>query len=237
MAERLPWHLRLLPLNYVDTMMPLVAISFQFLKRETIMYILKPLDVVVGLKIGLNEQASRKMSRELELSGQPLSTNSVGDLAEVLHKAKGDISRSINRLVALGLVGERKPKEGDVISGNRKYYSLQRKAMGDFLCHGVRHVFAPEKSGLGRGVPTGWSCQLLNSPMNPPEIPLVWPMPGGKAQGELLEPLYAKCPEAALQDEGLYALLALIDIIRTGKPRELKYAKEMLEERVMELHS
>jgi len=201
------------------------------------MYVLKPLDVVVGLKIGLNEQSFRQFKGEEELGFQSQSTNSVGDLAEALHKAKGDISRSINRLVTLGLVGERKPKEGDVISGNRKYYSLQRKAMSDLLCHGIRHVFAPERTGVGRGVPTGWSCKLLTSPMNPPETPLVWPMPGGKVNGELLEPLYPKCPEAALEDEGLYALLSLVDIMRTGKPRELKYARELLEAKVMELHS
>ncbi len=197
------------------------------------MHSLKPLDVVVALKIGLNEQASRQPIDE----PGPHSTNSVGDLAEALSKGKGDISRAINRLLALGLIGERQAKDGDVISGNRKYYSLQRRSMSDFLCHGIRHVFAPEKSGIGRGVATGWNCPLLESPMNPPEFPLVWSMPGGDTQGELIEPLYAKCPEAAIKDKGLYALLSLIDIIRTGKPRELGYAKEMLEDKVMDLHS
>ncbi len=200
------------------------------------MNILKPLDIVVGLKIGLNEKSSREIKEEGS-SFRPNTTNSVADLAAGLHKAKGDISRSINRLVALGLVGERKPKEGDAIASNRKYYSLQREAMSDFLCHGVRHVFGPDKSGLGRGVPTGWSCPLLKSPMNPPEIPLVWSMPGGKVHGEIIEPLYSKCPEAVLEDQGLYTLLSLVDIMRTGKPRELRYAKEMLAEKVMELHS
>lgn len=198
------------------------------------MHVLKPLDVVVGLKIGLNELASRQ--RDNGVIGS-LPTNSVGDLASGLYKAKGDISRSINRLIALGLAGERKPKEGDVISVNRKYYSLQRKAMSDFLSYAIRHVFAPERLGVGRGVPTGWSCPLLNSPMNPPEIPMVWAMPGGSSQGELLEPLYSKCPEAALSDSGLYAILSLVDVVRTGKPRELGYAKEMLQSQIMELHS
>lgn len=200
------------------------------------MYSLKPLDVVVGLKIGLNEQAIRVVSDE---GGElkPYSTNSVADLSDSLMKAKGDISRSLNRLQPLGLIGERQPKDGDIFSSNRKYYSLQRKAMADFLCHGIRHVFAPEKQGVGRGLPVGWNCPLVDSPMNPPEIPLVWAQPGGQSQGELLEPLYAGCVEACLKDKGLYYLLSLVEVIRTGKPRELSHAKALLEDNIMELHS
>jgi hypothetical protein len=200
------------------------------------MHILKPLDVVVGLKIGLNEQSIHEV-REKGSSSRPYTTNSVGDLAGSLYKVKGDISRAINRLQALGLVGERQPKEGDVLSGNRKYYSLQRKSMADFLCYGIRHTFGPEKSGVGRGLPTGWNCPLIDSPMNPPEIPLVWAQPGGQVQGELIEPLYANCADACGHDPGLYLLLSLVDILRLGKPRELGYAREIAEKKVMALHS
>ena len=206
---------------------------FLFLKQDTFMYILKPFDIVVALKIGLNEKALRQ---NLGSEGRSTS-NSVSDLANSLYKAKGDVSRAINRLIQLGLVSERQPRDNDVLAVNRKYYSIQRHSLVEFLCFGIRHVFAPENSGYGRGVPSGWSCPLIKSPMNPPEVPLVWAKPGGDVLGEFIEPLYAKCVDAVAVDPGLYELLSLIDIVRTGKPREIKYAKELIQERVKELHS
>ncbi len=202
------------------------------------MHILKPLDIVVALKIGVNEKSARLLLNEVSAEESiPISTNSVSDLSADLFKSKGDISRSIHRLIHLGLIGERQPRDNDVLSSNRKYYSVQRNALSDLLCNGVRHVFAPEKVGYGRGVPTGWNCPLIFSPMNPPETPMVWQAAGGSVQGELIEPLYARCQDAALKDSELYELLSLIDILRTGKPRELVYAKDLMHDSVMGLHA
>lgn len=216
-----------------DNSIAFVSTSFPVLEHGTIMHTLKPFDVVVGLKIGANERRLRKGTA----SGLPNSSNSVGDLAEALFKGKGELSRSMNRLVSLGLISERAARPEDLATSNRRYYSLNRSAMLDFLVSGIRHVFQPEKQGLGRGIPTAWNCPLINSEMNPPEVPLVWAMPGGDAQGEVIEALYAQCAQAVQLDEELYGLLALVDVVRTGKPRELHYAKEMLKGRVMELHA
>ena len=199
------------------------------------MLALKPFDITVALKIGLNEKAARLPIPEGEEEKSP--ANSVGDLADCLFKAKGDVSRAIRRLVRLGLVAERPPGAHDITAANRKYYSVQRNALADLLCFAIRYIFAPERTGYGRGVPTGWNCPLIKSAMNPPEIPLVWALPGGEVSGELIEPLYAKCPQAALADPGLYELLSLIEVIRTGKPREVKYAKDLIRQKVAELHS
>ena len=201
------------------------------------MHTLKPLDIAVALKIGLNEKRRRSQSDRTDSLPSISSTNSVGDLAEALLKGKGDVSRSINRLLALGLIGGRRPKASDVITANRKYYSLQRKSMSDFLCYGIRFVFGPEKKGVGRGLPTGWNCPWLDSPMNPPEIPMVWSHPGGDVLGELLEPLFSTCATACERDEELHSILSLIDVVRTGKPRELRYAQEMIKEIVEEMYS
>ncbi|WP_020409947.1 winged helix-turn-helix domain-containing protein [Hahella ganghwensis] len=199
------------------------------------MYILKPHDIVTALKIGRNEQDAR-LKKVGDLA-HLLRNNTVGELAEDLEKGKGDISRSINRLIQLGLIAERRRKADDPAVSNRKFYSLNRRAMVDLLIGSIRHIFAPEKKGYGRGFPTGWNCPQIKSPMNPPDMPLVWPTPGGQVQGEYIEPLYPKCPEVAEKDEGLYQLLALIDVVRIGKPRELQYAKELLETKIMELYS
>ncbi|MEY4589956.1 MAG: hypothetical protein RL497_2032 [Pseudomonadota bacterium] len=199
------------------------------------MNILKPFDLVVALKIGLNERALRLIQTR-EHEGPPPATNAMSHLAEALGRGKGDVSRSIQRLLGAGLIGERDPGEGDHLAQNRKYYSLQRQGLSDLLIYGVRHVFAPSILGFGRGVPTGWNCPQVRSPMNPLEIPFVWPAPGGEVQGQLLEPLYAGVPSAAMRDKDLYSLLSLIEVLRMGKPRELKYAQEMVREKIMELH-
>lgn len=219
--------------KYFDNRTVFVSISFPVLEHGTNMHILKPFDVVVALKIGANEWRLR----EGAASGLPNSSNSVGDLAEALFKGKGELSRSMNRLVSLGLISERSARPEDLAASNRRYYSMNRSAMAEFLISGIRHVFQPEKQGLGRGIPTAWNCPLINSEMNPPDVPLVWAMPGGDVQGEVIEPLYTQCAQAVQRDEELYALLALIDVVRTGKPRELHYAKEILKSRVMELHA
>ena len=196
---------------------------------------LKPFDIAVALKIGLTEKAARHPAPVYD--GGKLLSNSVGDLAESLFKAKGDVSRAINRLLYLRLISEREPREHDVLAANRKYYSVHRNALSDLLCFGFRYIFGAEKRGYGRGVATGWNCPHIKSPMNPLPVPLVWAMPGGDAQGELIEPLYPKCPQAAVNDQGLYELLSLLEVIRTGKPRELEHAKRLIQARVKELHS
>ena len=198
------------------------------------MYALKPFDIVLGLKVGLNERLARQTE---QLYPSPNRENSVSDLAASVYKGRADISRSLSRLQHLGLIGERQPNQEDVTASNRRFYSLNRNAMSDLLIHGVKHIFAPEKLGLGRGMPTGWNCPHVRSEMNPPEIPIAWPSSEGSVQGELIEPLYPQCVLASLQDNDLYVLLALIDVVRLGKPRELKYAHDIIRGIVSELHS
>src|SRR5690606_41286462 len=130
------------------------------------MIILKPFDLVVTIKIGLNERASR-VSQSGDI-GKPLSSNSMQDLSETLHRGKADVSRSIQRLLSSGLIADREPTESDPATHNRKYYSVQRQGLSDFVLHGVRYAFAPTKTGYGRGAPTGRNCPFVTSALNPP---------------------------------------------------------------------
>jgi hypothetical protein len=104
------------------------------------------------------------------------------------------------------------------------------------LLYGIRHVFSSDKKGVGRGLATGWNNPSITSEMNPPEMPFVWSHSYGNVVGELLQPLYAGVPDAASRDKQLYVLLSLIDILRTGKPRELKHAKELLIDKIEDLY-
>jgi hypothetical protein len=52
----------------------------------------------------------------------------------------------------------------------------------------------------------------------------------GKGKGQSVQPLYKSAPKAVKQDPELYKLLALIDAIRLGNPRETKMAITLIAE-------
>jgi hypothetical protein len=103
-------------------------------------------------------------------------------------------------------------------------------ALREFVVHGARYAFAPERLGVTRGVPTAHSAPALSGRIvaAPGDLPLVWPDPDGKVRGEGLEPLYRSAPQAARSDPRLYHLLALLDALRVGRARERKIAEELL---------
>ena len=106
---------------------------------------------------------------------------------------------------------------------------VNRKALLEFLIHGLRYVFAPERGGLTRGFVTAYAAPPLASRIaqgNDP--PPVWPDPDGPVRGETFRPLYRSAPRAAQRDLKLYECLALVDAIRCGRARERKLAEECL---------
>lgn len=60
----------------------------------------------------------------------------------------------------------------------------------------------------------------------------MWPGAGGSQWGVAVEPLYPQAAAAA-QDAALYALLALTDALRLGRPREVKLARQLLEQHLL----
>ncbi len=170
---------------------------------------LKPHDIVLALKIGcLNVYRDDP-------------DYSVSYLCASLKLSRSEISKSIKRLHYLELI--RIKADGQ----KREYFLLVENILA-FLLSGMRHLFKPEPKGNSRGIATCFSCPLIKSEMVPSEIPFVWAYPGGNVNGEVVEPLYPGVPFAAQQDVVLYKLMALIDVIRIGKPREVAIAKEPL---------
>jgi len=103
----------------------------------------------------------------------------------------------------------------------------------EFLLHGLQYVFVPERSGLNRGMPTGYASAPMDAHFaNVNEPPPVWPDPEGGVRGESFSPLYKSAPFAAKNDAKLYELLALIDGIRGGRAREKEIAKKELKKRL-----
>ncbi len=106
------------------------------------------------------------------------------------------------------------------------------QAVEEFLLHGIRYVFPVEKGAMTRGLPTAHAAEPLKRKLTQEDPLPVWPYANGPARGYAFSPLYKRAPEAALKDERLYELLALVDAIREGTARERDLAKRALSSRL-----
>jgi hypothetical protein len=102
----------------------------------------------------------------------------------------------------------------------------------EFIVHGLKYVFVPDRGEIIRGMPTIYSIPPLNklSLSNDP-LP-VWPDPMGEIRGESFSPLYTSAPQAARNDSKLYELLVLVDAIRGGRARERELAIKEIRQRL-----
>jgi len=65
------------------------------------------------------------------------------------------------------------------------------------------------------------------------EMNYVWPDNKGEVMGLTIEPFYKRQVEAVKEDKAFYRLLALVDVIRVGKVREVKHAIKELKKSVL----
>ena len=161
---------------------------------------LKPQDILVLLKLAALGDAGWSYPK----------------LAVDLSMSPSEVHASVRRATQAGLMHE----------ASR---AVNRSALLEFLVHGLKYVFPPERGGMTRGLPTAHSAPPLDDHFRKSsEPPLVWPDPQGTVRGEELEPLYRSVPQAARADAQLYEWLALVDAVRAGRARERELAiKEM----------
>lgn len=169
---------------------------------------LQPRDVVIALKIVVWEEG-------------PWTYES---LADSLSIAVSRVHAGVKRLEAARLV--------DPLSRLARRYELL-----EFLTHGVRYAFYPELTAVVRGVPTAISAPPLDSALRSSDIDYVWPDPEGTVRGQGMKPLDASVVKSVRRDSRFYALLALVDAIRVGQPRERTLASSMLRELVLGRYS
>ncbi|MDH4275757.1 MAG: hypothetical protein OEW08_12030 [Gammaproteobacteria bacterium] len=164
---------------------------------------LKPQDTLLALKYW-----------SLKLKGEE---SSVRAIAESVAISASEVSKGTKRLVASRLVVER---NGSVFA--------ESGALSEWLCYGVRYAYPQDSVGYGRGLPTSWNCPVLKSDIVPPAPPFVWPVPRGGVEGALIKPLHESVPFASSQNDDIYRAMSLIEAIRSGKPRELVIARDLL---------
>jgi hypothetical protein len=145
---------------------------------------------------------------------------SVRQLASITGIGKSEVSNAIKRNENAGLLKKHI---------RSKKLMVNIPAMLEFLLGGLKYVFPATPGALARGVATGFDCPLLKDiVLSDKAAPYVWPDGSGELMGQSIEPLFASVPESAKQNEATYKILALIDALRIGNPREYSIAKEML---------
>ena len=146
-------------------------------------------------------------------------------LANELSMSASEINAGVKRCLSANLLLP------DYIDGKSPKPAM--KAVEEFLIHGLKYAFVPERGELTRGVPTGYAAEPLKSNIVASnEPPPVWPYAEGQVRGYSFSPLYRSAPQAALADQRLYELLALVDAIRGGKARERELAIAALQKRL-----
>lgn len=137
--------------------------------------------------------------------------------------SQSEVHAGVRRAVAARLMTDATPASGRPV----------RAALLEFLLHGVKYAYPPERGHLTRGVPTGVAAPPLNNVIvASTDPPPVWPYAEGTVRGVAFAPLYRTVPQAAMRDSQLYELLALVDAIRDGRAGEADLAAKALESRL-----
>jgi len=119
-------------------------------------------------------------------------------------------------------------------TGHPLHKKPNRKALLEFLVHGVKYAYPSEFGKIARGIPTAYAAPPLQQLIVQNEAyPPVWFDAEGDIQGYEVLPLYKSVPQAVKLDQALYELLALIDAIRIGRAREKQLAIQELTQRLI----
>jgi len=146
---------------------------------------------------------------------------SVRSLSLLTGISKSEIANALARCYQCGLAKQ---------SRNTAKPSVNTRGLGEFLVYGIRYVFPVKMQSFARGIATGMTAPVFGGVLKSlgDQTP-VWPDPKGNTSGLAVEPLFKSVPMAVRKDPQLYILLALVDSIRLGLPRERTLAIEMLE--------
>lgn len=101
----------------------------------------------------------------------------------------------------------------------------------EFLEHGIKYVFPAELGTMVKGTPTAHSHPFMKEHIMS-STDYVWPNLRGEVIGLAIDPFYKNQVEAAKKDERLYKMLAMVDAVRVGKVREIRYAIEELKKNI-----
>lgn len=149
-----------------------------------------------------------------ELLVNPESSSQKKELANRLYISQSEVSESMNRSVLSGLVSDK-----------GKVY---RQSFFEFIRYGFKYIFPVKPGGMVHGWATAHSHAFMKKVFES-EVNYVWADFQGPDHGLSIEPLYAKQTKAVKDNLNLYKALALMDVVRVGRTREIPVALEELE--------
>jgi hypothetical protein len=183
------------------------------------------------VRLGINPSLSQIVAnaeRRLGVASAAAEVNaqserySVRGLSAELGISKTEVSASLRRSMDVELV--RKDRHSGLLRANAR-------ALLGLLEHSVKYVFPARPGPLGRGIPTAFAAPVLaNEVLSAGDTIYVWPYARGSRMGQTILPLFKTVPIAVQSDPDLYAMLALVDAIRLGNPRERTVARKRLEQ-------
>ena len=140
-------------------------------------------------------------------------------LAESLQISASEISESLERSRIANLIDSKKKR-------------VNILALLEFLVHGIKYVFPVLPSGIVRGIATATSTETFSHLLNTGSEKYVWQYAAGDTRGQAILPLYPTVPAVVGNDQELYELLTLVDVLRIGCTREREIAQEELSKRL-----
>lgn len=190
---------------------------------------MRPQDILILMYIlaksrfeGIWSKASNHLEiseDEKKLYNMAISTPNNKVISRELEISESEVSESLYRSEYAGFIEDVKLKK------------INRKAILDFVFYGLKYVFPVHPGAIGRGIPTAHSAQPLKEKIVSDEN-YIWEHPNGTVRGQIIKPLFSSVPFAVENSQNLYELMSLLDAIRTGSPRIVSSAKEMLEKRI-----
>lgn len=161
---------------------------------------MRPQDIVILLK-------------KVTLAGQGMTN---AQIAKELGISASEVSEALERCRIARLIDNLKQR-------------VNILALKEFLIHGLKYVFPVQPQSKVRGIATAISAPPMNEKILSVKDVYVWPDAKGNVRGEAITPLYRTVPEAVRIDPMLHSLLAIADVFRIGRTREVELAKAELD--------
>lgn len=166
----------------------------------------------------------------------------------------GSLSRSLGLSASAAHGAWQRLRKAGIVAELSDGLKIARRRLFELLAHGAPLTFYAERGPVAHGMLTGFHAEpvKVHGVQTNGAMPLVWaarspsrsPRKKSKkgpglgtgtltfVQGESVEPIYPSAPAAALEDVGLYEMLALFDAVRVGEPKERRTAIEILERKL-----
>jgi len=143
----------------------------------------------------------------------------LSDISISLRISLSEVSESLNRSKLANLIDYKKK-------------NINRQNLLEFIEYGIKYVFPQHPGSMSRGIPTAHSHPFMKDKIIS-EVNYVWSDIKGAEIGLAIEPFYPKQVDGVLEDSIYYKLLALIDVTRVGKVREVKFAIQELKKNIL----